>query len=87
MEPCVACQIVDPDGTDAEQSLWRVGRSYEGVYAEARGEPAPVMEGSEAAFITDHACRYSVCRGATLEYQVEHPPWRVWDLSCVGPGL
>ena len=71
------------DWTTFIRYWWRAGRSYEGVYAEVRGEPTPVMEGSQAAFITDHAYGYSVCRGATLEYQVEHPPWRVWDLFHV----
>ena len=72
-----------PDWTTFIRYWWRVGRSYEGVYAEASGEPTLVMEGTEAAFITDHAWGYSVCRGKTLEYQVKHPPWRVWDLSHV----
>ena len=33
-----------------------------------------------AEFITEHYWGYAVQRdGATLEYQVEHPPWRVWQ--------
>ena len=58
---------------------WRVASRWEGVYAEAKGEPRVAEEGSQAAFITDHLYGYSVCRGVTLEYVVEHPPWRVWD--------
>ena len=77
------CKQDLPDWTTFIRYWWRAGRSYEGVYAEASGEPTPVMEGSEAAFITDHAWGYSACRVGTLEYQVEHPPWRVWDLSHV----
>ena len=57
---------------------WRVPGGWEGLFAEAKGEPKAVEAGSEAAFM-DHAYGYSVRRGATLEYVVEHPPWRVWE--------
>ena len=64
-----------------------MGGIWEGLYAEAKGEPKPVSPDSEAAFITDHLYGYSRCRGTTLEYVVEHPSWRVWEarearLSC-----
>lgn len=43
------------------------------------GEPQPLEPGSEAEFITEHYWGYGVShRGRTLEYQVEHPPWKVW---------
>ena len=55
-------------------------------------------EDSEAAFITEHYWGYTRQRdGETLEYQVEHPPWEVWDAQLAaftgparalyGPGL
>ena len=45
-----------------------------------RGEARPLVEGSEAEFIAEHYWGYTAQRdGSTLEYQVEHPPWRVWD--------
>ena len=72
-----------PERTTFIRYWWRVRRSREGVYAEACGEPTPVTEGSEAAFLTSPAWGYSVHRGRTLEYQVEHPRWRVWNLSHV----
>ena len=62
---------------------WWTGGSYHALQAECSGEPSPVMQDSQSAFITDHSWGYSVLRGATVEYQVEHPPWRVWDLSYV----
>ena len=38
--------------------------------------------GSEEEFITEHYWGYTRQRdGSTVEYQVEHPRWRVW--SCV----
>jgi len=75
-------QGLAPDWTTHIHYWWRVGGSYEGLYAECNGEPSPVMDGSQAWFITDHAWGYSACRGATLEYQVEHPRWRVWEKSA-----
>ena len=72
-----------PEWTQFIHYWWRVAGSWEGLYAEAKGEPGVVEEGSQEAFITDHAYGYSVCRGATLEYVVEHPPWRVWEACDV----
>ena len=71
---------------------WRIAGRWEGLFAEVKGEPRAVEEGSQAAFITDHAYGYSVCGGTTLEYVVEHPPWRVWEafdvrLDCDLVGL
>ena len=60
---------------------WRMQGTWERLDAEAKGEPRPVSPGSEAAFITDHAYGYSRRRGVTLEYEVEHPSWRVWEAS------
>jgi hypothetical protein len=43
------------------------------------GPSAPAPEGSEAEFITEHYWGYARQRdGGTVEYQVEHPRWRVW---------
>ena len=71
----------DPEWATYIRYWWRAGGLYEGLFAEAMGEPKPVAEGSEVAFLVDHTYGYSVCRGATLEYVVEHPRWRVW-LDC-----
>ena len=53
-------------------------------------EPAP---GSEAAFVTEHYWGYNAqTDGSTLEYRVEHPRWRVYEvgdakLDCDAAGL
>ena len=45
-----------------------------------RGEARPLAEGSEAEFIAEHYWGYTAQRdGSSLEYQVEHPRWRVYD--------
>ena len=49
----------------------------------AEGAMAPLEPGSEAEFITEHYFGYTRQRdGGTLEYEVEHPRWRVWTASA-----
>ena len=59
---------------------WRFDGRQNRVQITVRGEAQPLREGSEAEFITEHYWGYNTQRdGATMEYRVEHPPWRVWD--------
>ena len=47
------------------------------------GAATPLREGTEAEFITEHYWGYTRQRdGRTLEYQVEHPRWRVWTADA-----
>jgi uncharacterized protein YqjF (DUF2071 family) len=58
---------------------WRSGRRWQQVAATAAGEPAVPADDSEAAFITHHLWGYTrQPDGGTVEYEVEHPRWRVW---------
>lgn len=57
---------------------WR-DRQWHSIGARVSGEPQAWPPGSEAEFIMEHYWGYSRQRdGGTVEYQVEHPPWRVW---------
>ena len=48
--------------------------------AEPVGEPRALVEGSHEEFIAEHYWGYAKQRdGGTVEYRVEHPPWRVRD--------
>lgn len=49
------------------------------ISASIKGEPCLLENGSLAAFITEHYYGYAK-KGplAANEYEVEHPPWRVW---------
>jgi uncharacterized protein YqjF (DUF2071 family) len=59
---------------------WRYGRGRFELAAEVAGPSRRPAAGSEAEFITEHYWGYTRQRdGETLEYQVEHPPWQVWD--------
>ena len=68
--------------TTSMRYRWRVEGVWEELSAEARGEWKPLVSGSETEFIIDHAYGYSRRRGATVEYLVEHPPWRVREVGA-----
>ena len=67
------------DAHSAEYS-WRFRGRENRIKVTARGEPQELVAGSEAEFITEHYWGYSrQPDGSTMEYQVEHPRWRVRD--------
>jgi uncharacterized protein YqjF (DUF2071 family) len=72
---------------------WRFSGRQNSLKLTTRGEAQPLTEGSEAEFITEHHWGYNAQQdGSTLEYQVEHPRWRVYDvadakLDCDAAGL
>jgi hypothetical protein len=62
--------------------LWR----HRGAWNRLRAVPAGAAEeaapGSEEELITEHYWGYSRLRGGgTVEYRVEHPRWRVWQVE------
>lgn len=55
------------------------GRRWEHLEARAVGQPVLAASGSEEQFVTEHYWGYTPQRdGGTLEYEVTHPPWRIW---------
>ena len=85
-EPYVALPMrhrVDPgvaEGRGGEIEYgWRMGGRWASLRAVVAGPPAPLVEGSEEEFITEHYWGYTAQRdGGTIEYRVEHPRWSVW---------
>ena len=58
---------------------WRHGGACESVSATTVGEPYRPGPAAEETFISEHYWGYARQRdGSTVEYGVEHPPWRVW---------
>ena len=58
---------------------WRRTDTWEGVTASFSGPPCLPADDALETFITEHYWGYSKQSDhATLEYQVEHPRWRVW---------
>lgn len=53
-------------------------RLYE-LNGQVEGPAKPLVEGSHEEFITEHYWGYGTHRGRTLEYEVEHPRWNVWQ--------
>ena len=57
---------------------WKLDARWNRLSLTTATEPQPLAGGSEAEFIAEHYWGYSVQRGGdTVEYRVEHPPWRV----------
>lgn len=60
---------------------WRLAEQWQGLELHIDGPPTHLVPDSEAAFITEHYWGYAGGSGRTLEYRVEHPPWRVWPAT------
>jgi len=61
---------------------WTGATGRAGIDLTANGEPCPLSSGSLEEFITEHYWGYTRQRdGATVEYEVRHPRWMVWNAS------
>jgi uncharacterized protein len=59
---------------------WRLGREACVMQIETEGPAFLPAPGSEAEFITEHYWGYAAqADGGSLEYQVQHPQWQVWN--------
>jgi uncharacterized protein len=71
-------QVEDPGRVQYE---WRTESHWQHVSATPSGPPTLREPGSEESFITEHFWGYTRQRdGATVEYEVRHPRWRVWSV-------
>lgn len=94
-EPYLAVPMNHPASLSATNGgsatySWRYGGEPFELTAAVTGPSMQPTRGSEAEFVTEHYWGYTRQRdGGTLEYQVEHPAWRVWDAPTAtfsGPG-
>jgi uncharacterized protein YqjF (DUF2071 family) len=61
---------------------WKYGEKWNMLQVNTKGDLQPIIPGSEEEFITEHYWGYARQRdGSCVEYQVEHPSWRVWQVS------
>lgn len=68
------------EGTVSAEYRWSVGSRENRVALKATGSSAVPVAGSHEGFITEHYWGYARQRnGSTMEYEVEHPQWRVWN--------
>jgi uncharacterized protein len=82
-EPYKACPMRSAvaDSGPVEYA-WRIGARWNALRVRPDGQASPLEPGSEAEFITEHYWGYTRQRdGETVEYEVRHPPWRVWRTS------
>jgi uncharacterized protein len=85
--------ISPPEDTDAGTFTyeWQDQRSRCRIETRVRGAATPLEPGTESQFIADHYWGYVRHRdGTTVEYHVEHPAWRFWEVEnarFVGQGV
>lgn len=61
---------------------WKKGGRWHGMSARISGPLTPLVPGSHPEFIAEHYWGYVSRRdGSTTEYQVEHPPWKIWPVE------
>jgi hypothetical protein len=60
---------------------WRFRGRWQRLGVKPIGAAQPTAAGSEEEFIAEHYWGYAGRRGGTVEYAVEHPPWRVWQVA------
>ena len=61
---------------------WQQREIAHSLAVRAGGRPARIQDDTEEEFIAEHYWGYVVQRdGGTLEYEVEHPRWRVWRIA------
>jgi uncharacterized protein YqjF (DUF2071 family) len=78
-EPYLACPMRHRVEAGRCEYGWRLAGHWNWLTAEMSGEPAPLAVDSPEEFIFEHYWGYTRQRdGGTVEYQVEHPRWRVW---------
>jgi uncharacterized protein YqjF (DUF2071 family) len=94
-EPYVACPMRHRVDAGRCEYGWHLGGRWNHLAADVSGAPAELVPGSPEEFIFEHYWGYTGQRdGRTVEYQVEHPRWRVWeamnprlDCEAVAPAL
>ena len=72
-------------GGGKAEYAWKLGSQQCSMKIETEGESFVPPEGSLSQFITEHYWGYTTRKGGgSLEYEVEHPPWRVWNAKAAG---
>jgi uncharacterized protein YqjF (DUF2071 family) len=85
--------VEERNSVKSAEYSWRFKGRRNSLQLTVHGGAQLLREGSEAEFITEHYWGYTAQPdGSTLEYRVEHPRWRVYDvadakLDCEVAGL
>jgi uncharacterized protein YqjF (DUF2071 family) len=65
---------------------WQRDGVWESLKLSATGESRLIESGSVEQFITEHYWGYTAHSRGSSEYQVDHPPWRVWPAATARLG-
>ncbi len=72
--------ILRPDSSLSYR--WKKRDKWNGFSATIIGAPRAIERDTEEAFVMEHYWGYSSSKnGGCLEYLMEHPSWRIWDVS------
>lgn len=79
----VICRADDTTrGVDSVKYYWTFNKGAQFIELVTRGAPSSFVEDSQEEFIAQHYWGYSSQKdGGTVEYRVEHPPWRIWQAA------
>ena len=73
-------QVSTVDASRAVSYAWKCGNRWNSMSLMGMDDPAFPEPNSEEQFITEHYWGYARRQdGGCIEYQVTHPPWRVWS--------
>lgn len=62
---------------------WNLKHNSYRIRGETAGTSSLAPQGSLEQFISEHYWGYSSRRGSSIEYHVQHDPWRVWPATNV----
>ena len=69
----------EPTQVESVQYAWTHRGNESVIEAVTAGGPEPLVAGTEPEFIAQHYWGYATQKdGGTVEYGVEHAPWRAW---------
>jgi uncharacterized protein len=75
-------KILSDDSALAVEYGWKLRTARNRIRATATGTPLLPENGSLEQFITEHYWGYAAQPdGGCIEYQVQHPPWKVWAMA------
>ncbi len=78
----LALDSVGDGGQGRAAYWWQIGARWHSLEVRTVGRPALPVSGSELEFVTEHYWGYTAQRdGGCKEYQIVHPPWRVWEAA------
>ncbi len=70
-------RLTTSSGIFSAEYSWGSGATHCTISANTSKEPYFPAQGSLSEFITEHYWGYAIRNGLTVEYQVDHPQWRV----------